>query len=151
VEFSFGIDYFFSACTCQTDHPSTSIVHLHNFATCATYTRIFPAKKTPSKHKDKCQTHLSIVDHVDTPVGNTLGMVAKKLENVLHLRLVRKATETDAILADASRYDLLRKQRELRDGWWNRQRRLGSSHRSRDLSLLVQRTGVHRSVQDLNK
>ena len=50
---------------------------------------------------------MCIEDHMDTLVNNIFGMVSQELEDVLDLSLVRKAAESDAVLAGARSDHLL--------------------------------------------
>ncbi len=47
------------------------------------------------------QSYLGVVDHVDALVDDTFGVLAKELEDVLNLSLVRQSTQADAVLARA--------------------------------------------------
>ena len=60
------------------------------------------------------QSYLGVVDHVDALVDDTFGVLAKELEDVLNLSLVRQSTQADAVLARAWRDHLLRQQWHLR-------------------------------------
>jgi hypothetical protein len=43
-------------------------------------------------------TDLRIVNHVDALINNVLGVVPEEFQNMFHLRLVGKSTETNAVL-----------------------------------------------------
>ena len=51
--------------------------------------------------------HLCIEDHVDALVDNVLGMVAKELEDMLNLGLIRESAQSDAVFAGAGSDELL--------------------------------------------
>lgn len=85
-------------------HFCTTVNEKKTLVVSADFFILYARKEVRPRVQSVCalhRTNLSIVDHVYAMIDNILGVFTEEVEDVLHLRFVRKATESYAILARA--------------------------------------------------
>lgn len=95
-----------------------------------------PTDRIKEKSRWMMVSYLGVVHHMNSLVDDAFSVFAQKLEDVLHLGLVRQSAQADTILARAGRDHLLRQERHLRQ-----------LRNQRRLSLV--RARIHRPIQHL--